>query len=94
MKLFDEGVVVEIKVRTFDDPWACSFPRRSSAASNTKDGAPLYLVEAPDGGYRIVPHDPCLEAKIAKSEDIIDRYRSTLHVLAQVTGNGGRFHLA
>ena len=50
---------------------------------NTQDGTPLYLTEAAEGGYRLVPYDPDFEKKMAKAEDIMHRYRDTLHVLAQ-----------
>lgn len=48
-----------------------------------KDGAPLYLTETSEGGYRLAPHDPSFEQKMARAEDIISRYRNTLHVLAR-----------
>ena len=48
-----------------------------------EDGAPLYLSETPEGGYRLTPYDPEFEQKMAKAEDLMRRYRDTLHVLAQ-----------
>jgi hypothetical protein len=50
---------------------------------HTGDGQPLFLIEAPHGGYRLTPYDPAFEKKMAKAEDIINRYRNTLHVLAK-----------
>ena len=50
---------------------------------HTGDGQPLFLIEAPDGAYRLTPYDPAFEKKMAKAEDIINRYRNTLHVLAK-----------
>jgi hypothetical protein len=49
----------------------------------TADGEPLFLIEAPDGGYQLTPYDPSFEKRIAKAEDIMNRYRNTLHVLAK-----------
>jgi hypothetical protein len=43
----------------------------------------VFLTEAPDGGYRLVPYDAGFEAKMAKAEDIMSRFRNTLHVLAK-----------
>ena len=40
-------------------------------------------IEAPDGGYQLTPYDPGFEKKMEKAEDIISRYRNTLHVLAK-----------
>ena len=75
--------MVELKVRKFGNSLGVVLPKEVIARLNTKDGAPLYLVEVPEGGYRLVPYDPGFEAKMAKAEDIISRYRNTLHVLAQ-----------
>jgi hypothetical protein len=47
------------------------------------DGEPLFLVEAPDGTYRLTPVDPAFKRKMAKADDIIGRYRNTLHKLAK-----------
>ena len=50
---------------------------------NTADGEQLFLLETPDGSYRLTPFDPTFEQKMAKAEDIMSRYRNTLHVLAK-----------
>jgi hypothetical protein len=47
---------------------------------HTRDGEPLFLIEASEGGYLLRPYDPGFEEKMAKAEDIISRYRNTLHV--------------
>jgi putative addiction module antidote len=73
--------VVELKVRKFGNSLGVVLPKDVVARLNTRDGAPLYLVETPDSGYRLVPHDPDFEAKMAKAEDIIGRYRNTLRAL-------------
>jgi hypothetical protein len=31
----------------------------------------------------LTPYDPAFEKKMAKAEDIVGRYRNTLHVLAK-----------
>ena len=49
----------------------------------TGEGEPLFLIEAPEGSYRLTPHDPGFEKKMAKAEDIISRYRNTLRVLSK-----------
>jgi antitoxin component of MazEF toxin-antitoxin module len=50
---------------------------------HTRDGEPLFLIEASEGGYLLTPYDPGFEEKMAKADDIISRYRNTLHVLAK-----------
>ena len=74
--------MVELKVRKFGNSLGVVLPREVISRLGTKDGAPLYLVEAQEGGYRLVPYDPEFGAKMAKANDIISRYRNTLRVLA------------
>lgn len=75
--------MVELKVRKFGNSLGVVLPKDVINRLNTKDGEPLFLVEEPDGGYRLTPYDPAFEKKMAKAEDIIGRYRNTLHVLAK-----------
>lgn len=75
--------MVELKVRRFGNSLGVVLPREVISRLNTKDGAPLYLTESPEGGYRLVPYDPEFEEKMSKAEDIMQRYRDTLHVLAK-----------
>ena len=75
--------MVELKVRRFGNSLGVVLPREVIARLNTQDGAPLYLVEAPEGEYRLVPFDPGFEEKMSKAEQIMHRYRDTLHVLAR-----------
>ncbi|MEO8130926.1 MAG: AbrB/MazE/SpoVT family DNA-binding domain-containing protein [Bryobacteraceae bacterium] len=75
--------MVELKVRKFGNSLGVVLPKDVINRLNTKDGEPLFLVEAPDGGYKLTPYDPAFEKKMAKAEDIISRYRNTLHVLSK-----------
>ena len=75
--------MVELTVRKIGNSLEVVLPEEVVARLNTRDGAPLYLTETPDGGYRIVPYDPAFEAKMTKAEDIISRYGNTLRALAQ-----------
>ena len=75
--------MVELKVRRFGNSLGVVLPKEVISRLDTRDGAPLYLTETPDGGYRLSPYDPAFETRMAKAEDIMRRYRDTLHVLAQ-----------
>lgn len=75
--------MIELKVRKFGNSLGVVLPKQVVSRLRTRDGAPLYLCETPDGGYRLTPYDPAFEQKMAKAEDIIGRYRNTLHVLAR-----------
>ena len=75
--------MVELKVRKFGNSLGVVLPKSVIDRLHTRDGEALFLIEAPDGSYRLTPYDPVFEQKMAKAEDIIWRYRNTLHVLAQ-----------
>ncbi len=58
-------------------------PKEMLARMNVAKGDALYAVEGPDGSYRLTPYDPAFAHKMEKADDIMRRYRNTLHVLAQ-----------
>jgi putative addiction module antidote len=75
--------MVELKVRRFGNSLGVVLPKNVIDRLNTGNGKPLFLIEVADGSYRLTPYDPAFEQKMSKAEDIIDRYRNTLHVLAK-----------
>ena len=77
------SAVVELKVRKFGNSLGVVLPKEVINRLHTRDGEPLFLIEASEGGYLLTPYDPGFEEKMAKAEDIISRYRNTLHVLAK-----------
>jgi putative addiction module antidote len=78
-----EAHMIELKVRKVGNSLGVVLPKDVVARLQTQDGAPLYLSETPEGGYRLTPYDPEFEKKMAKAEELMLRYRDTLHVLAQ-----------
>jgi len=58
-------------------------PKEMLARMNVAKGDTLYAVEAPDGSYRLTPYDPTFAQKMEKADDILRRYRNTLHALAK-----------
>jgi putative addiction module antidote len=77
-----EGAMVKLKLTTIGTSTGVVLPKEVLSRLRLEKGDTLYLTEAPDG-YRITPYNPDFEAKMAKAEDIIGRYRNTLRVLAQ-----------
>lgn len=45
--------MVELKVRKFGNSLGIVLPKDFINRLHTKDGEPLFLIEAPDGGYRL-----------------------------------------
>jgi len=76
-----EDFLIKLKVRRFGNSLGVVLPKEVIARLNTRVDALLYLTEAPEGGYRLVPHDPRFEEKLRKAEDIMHRYHDTLHAL-------------
>ena len=75
--------MVELKVRKIGNSMGVVLPKEVLNRLQAKDGEALFLVEAPDGTYRLTPYDPGFEHKMRVAEDIISRYRNTLHTLAK-----------
>jgi putative addiction module antidote len=75
--------MLELKVRKFGNSLGVVLPKEAINRLHTGDGEPLFLIEAPDGGYRLTPYDPSFEKKMEKADLIIRRYRNTLHALAK-----------
>lgn len=75
--------MIELKIRKVGNSLGVVLPKEALARLHTGEGARVFLVESPDGGYRLTPYDPSFEEKMSKAEDIIGRYRNTLKILAQ-----------
>jgi putative addiction module antidote len=75
--------MVELKVRKFGNSLGVVLPKEVINRLHAGDGEPLFLIEGPDGSYQLTPYDPTFEKKMGKAEDIMSRYRNTLHVLAK-----------
>ncbi len=75
--------MVELKVRKVGNALGVVLPESVIDRLHTQDGDALFLIEAPDGSYRLTPYDPAFEQKMARAEEIMRRYRNVLDVLAQ-----------
>jgi putative addiction module antidote len=76
-----EAVAV-LKVRKFGNSLGVVLPKEVINRLQVTEGEALFLIEAPEGGYRLTPYDPAVEKKMTKEDKIIKRYRNTLHVHA------------
>lgn len=75
--------MVELKVRKFGNSLGVVLPKDVIKRLQAHDGDPLFLVETPGGSYHLSPYDPAFEKKMDKTQDIMNRYRNTLHELAK-----------
>jgi putative addiction module antidote len=76
-------VMVELKIRKFGNSLGVVLPKEVINRLQAGDGERLFLIEAADGDYRLTPYDPTFEKKMAKAEEIMSRYRNTLHALSK-----------
>jgi len=75
--------MVQLKIRKFGNSLGVVLPKEVIQRLRTADGERIFLIEAGDGDYRLTPYDPAFEKKMAKAEEIMNRYRNTLHALAK-----------
>lgn len=75
--------MLQLKVRKIGNSLGVVLPKEAVSRLRAGDGDRLFLIEGPDGAYQLTPYDPSFEKKMEKTEQIIGRYRNTLHVLAK-----------
>jgi putative addiction module antidote len=75
--------MIELKVRKIGNSLGVVLPKEAVHWLRAGEGDRLFLVETAGGAYQITPFDPSFEKKLEKAEEIIGRYRNTLHVLAK-----------
>ncbi len=75
--------MLQLKVRKIGNSLGVVLPKEAVNRLNASAGDRLFLIEAPEGAYQLTPYDPGFQKKMEKAEEIIGRYRNTLHVLAR-----------
>lgn len=75
--------MIEVKVRKIGNSLGVVLPKEAVSRLRAGEGARLFLVESPDGAYQLTPYDPAFEKKMRKAEQIIGKYRNTLHTLSK-----------
>lgn len=75
--------MLELKVRKVGNSLGVVLPREATGRMKVGEGDTVFLSEMPDGSYRITPYDPDFERKMKKAEEIMGRYRNTLHTLSK-----------
>ena len=75
--------MLAFKITTVGSSAGVILTKEAMARLRVKKGDTLYLTEAPDGSYRLTPHDPEFARQIALAEDIMHRDREVLRALAR-----------
>lgn len=75
--------MLELKVRKIGNSLGVVLPKEALNHLRAEEGDRLFLVDGPDGAYRLTPYDPAFEKKMKKAEEIMRRYRNTLRALSK-----------
>jgi putative addiction module antidote len=75
--------MVTLKVRKVGNSLGLVLPKEVVSRLRTSEGKEVFLLEGPNNTYRLTPFDPAFQEKMEKAEDIMSRYRNTLHVLSK-----------
>ncbi len=75
--------MLKFKVTTVGASAGIILTKEAMAALRIKKGDTLFLSEAPDGSYRLTPHDPDFERQMNLAETIMHDDRKILRALAK-----------
>jgi putative addiction module antidote len=73
---------IQTKVRRIGNSLGIVLPKEALQALHVKEGAALYLTEAPESSLRITAERPGFPTKMEKADDLMQRYRNALRKLA------------
>ncbi len=75
--------MVALKVRRIGNSLGVVLPREVLGHLRAVEGEELFLLEGPNNSYRLTALDPAFQKKMEKAEEIMARYRNTLHELSK-----------
>ena len=75
--------MVALKVRKVGNSLGVVLPKEVLNHLRTNEGDEVFLLEGPNNTYRLTPFDPAFGKKLAKAEEVMARYRNTLHALSK-----------
>jgi putative addiction module antidote len=75
--------MLTLKVTTVGSSAGVVLPKEALARLRVQKGDTLFLVEAPDGGYRLTAYDPDFERQMDLAEEIMREDRDVLRALAK-----------
>jgi putative addiction module antidote len=73
----------QTKVRRIGNSLGIVLPKEALQAMKVKEGATLYLTEAPEGSLRVTPDEKGFDKMMAIAEEGMQRYRNALRELAK-----------
>jgi putative addiction module antidote len=76
-------MTIKTKVRRIGNSLGMVLPKEAILAMRVKEGATLYLTEAPECTLQITPERKGFEDKAQIAENLMHRYRNALRELAK-----------
>ncbi len=71
------------KLRKIGNSLGIIIPKEAVQAMKVREGATLYLTDAPDSGLQVTPANPDFARKAELAESLMQRYRNALRELAK-----------
>jgi putative addiction module antidote len=75
--------MVRLKIRKVGNSLGVTLPAEATRALNVREGDQVFLVEGPDGSFRITPYDPDFSDAMEAATSFMARYRNALRELAK-----------
>ena len=72
-----------LQIRRIGNPVGLILPKDLLARINLKEGNKLHVVDQPDHGFRLSPHDPVHEKAMEIARNVMSEYRDTFKALAE-----------
>lgn len=70
------------KIRRIGNSLGIVLPKEAIHVLHVKEGAEVYLTEAPEASLRLTAEKPDFQEKAAAADDLMQRYRNALRKLA------------
>ncbi|GJL66550.1 MAG: transcriptional regulator [Nitrospirales bacterium] len=75
--------MIALTVRKIGNSLGVLLPKELLSRLNLDEGEKLFLIDAPDGSYRISAYDPEFEKDMKIAKKGMSKYRNTLRALAK-----------
>ncbi len=75
--------MLKLKVTTVGASAGIILTKEAMSALRIKKGDTVYLSEAPDGSYRLTPHDPKFERQMDHAETVMHADQKILRALSK-----------
>jgi putative addiction module antidote len=78
-----EGLAMKIEIKKIGNSDGLLLPRELMQRLDLKRGQELHITELPGGGFQALPYDPDFEKTMEMADQVMDKYKDTLAVLAK-----------